>query len=93
MSKTILTDILRGDMGFEGVVICDALNMAAITDNFTDEDMLRLTINAGVDLLLLPPLPAALFVRCPLLPDCFLFITHNTSPSRLDAKAFLMVYF
>ena len=56
MSKTILTDILRGDMGFEGVVICDALNMAAITDNFTDEDMLRLTINAGVDLLLLPPI-------------------------------------
>ena len=54
MSRAILTDILRGDMGFEGVVVSDALDMAAIQDNFTDEDTLRLTINAGVDLLILP---------------------------------------
>ena len=54
MSKTILTDILRGDMGFEGVIVSDALDMAAIADNFTDEDVLKLTINAGVDMLLLP---------------------------------------
>ena len=56
MSRTILTDILRGDMGFEGVVVSDALDMAAITDNFTDEDVLRLTIDAGVDMLILPPI-------------------------------------
>ena len=54
MSRTILTDILRGDMGFEGVVITDALDMSAITDNFTDEDVLKLTINAGADMLILP---------------------------------------
>lgn len=54
MSKVILTDILRGDMGFEGVVVADALDMASISENFTDEDMLRLTINAGVDMLILP---------------------------------------
>ncbi len=54
MSRTILTDILRNDMGFDGVVVSDALDMAAIQDNFTDEDVLRLTINAGVDMLLLP---------------------------------------
>lgn len=54
MSKVILTDILRGDMGFEGVVVSDALDMAAISANFTDEDTLRLTINAGVDMLILP---------------------------------------
>lgn len=54
MSKAILTDILRGDMGFTGVVVSDALDMAAIHDNFTDEDVLRLTINAGVDMLILP---------------------------------------
>ena len=56
MSRTILTDILRGDMGFEGVVVSDALDMAAITYNFTDEDVLRLTIDAGVDMLILPPI-------------------------------------
>ena len=54
MSHRILTDILRGDMGFEGVVVSDALDMLSIQDNFTDEDVLRLTINAGVDMLLLP---------------------------------------
>ncbi len=55
MSKTILTDILRRDMGFTGVVVSDALDMAAISENFAIEDVLRMTINAGVDLLILPP--------------------------------------
>ena len=54
MSDTILTDILRGDMGFEGVVVTDALDMAAVTDNFSTEDTIRMTINAGADMLILP---------------------------------------
>ena len=54
MSRAILTDLLRGEMGFTGVVVSDALDMAAISDHFTDEDTLRLTINAGVDMLILP---------------------------------------
>lgn len=54
MSRTILTDILRGDMGFDGVIVTDALDMAAVADNFTVEDIIRLTIGAGVDLLILP---------------------------------------
>jgi len=36
---TILTDILREDMGFEGVVVSDALDMAAISANFETEDI------------------------------------------------------
>ena len=55
MSKTILTGILRGDMGFDGVVVTDALDMSAIADHFAVEDTIRLTIDAGVDLLILPP--------------------------------------
>ena len=55
MSRTILTDILRGDMGFDGVVVTDALEMAAIADHFAVEDIIKLTIEAGVDLLILPP--------------------------------------
>lgn len=54
MSRRILTDILRGDMGFQGVIVSDALDMAAITDNFSVEDIVKYTINAGVDLLILP---------------------------------------
>ncbi len=54
MSRTILTDILRNDMGFEGVIVTDALDMAAISDNFSREDTLCMTINAGANMLLLP---------------------------------------
>ena len=54
MSRRILTELLRGELGFEGVIVSDALDMAAIADHFSEEDMLKLTINAGVDLLILP---------------------------------------
>ena len=54
MSRTILTDILRGDLGFDGVIVSDALDMAAVTDNFSVEDTLKLAVGAGVDLLILP---------------------------------------
>ena len=54
MSRTILTDILRGEMGFDGVIVSDALDMDAVSKNFSTEDILRLSVNAGVDLLILP---------------------------------------
>ncbi len=54
MSRTILTDILRGDMGFRGVIVSDALDMAAISDHFDLEDVLRLCVKAGVDMVILP---------------------------------------
>ena len=54
MSRRILTDILRGDMGFESVIVSDALDMAAVFNHFSTEDLLRLAVNAGVDMLILP---------------------------------------
>jgi len=52
MSKTILTDLLRGELGFEGVIVSDALGMDAISKNYATDDVLCMTINAGVNLLL-----------------------------------------
>ena len=54
LSKTILTDILRGDMGYQGVVVTDALDMKSISDNFTLVDASMKAINAGSDILLMP---------------------------------------
>ena len=54
LSGTILTEILRGDMGFEGVVITDALNMDAIDKHFERLDTAKLAIEAGADILLMP---------------------------------------
>ena len=54
LSKTILTDILRGDMGFDGVIVSDSMVMDAIAKNFDPMDTARLAIAAGVDILLMP---------------------------------------
>lgn len=54
LSKTIITDKLRGDLGFKGVVITDALEMDAIEKYFQPMESAGLAINAGVDLLLMP---------------------------------------
>ena len=54
LSKTILTDILRDDLGFQGVVVTDAMEMDAINKHFAKADSARLAINAGVDIILMP---------------------------------------
>nr|WP_224752282.1 glycoside hydrolase family 3 protein [Metabacillus arenae] len=54
LSKKVLTDLLRKDMGFDGVIVTDALNMKAIVDNFGQEEAVIMAINAGVDIALMP---------------------------------------
>ena len=54
LSKTILTDILRNDLGYKGIIVTDALNMGAISEHFKKEDVTRYALNAGVDILLMP---------------------------------------
>ena len=54
LSKTFLTDILRDELGFTGVAITDALNMDAISANFTAVDAVRRTFLAGADIALMP---------------------------------------
>ncbi|BBP86674.1 hypothetical protein BsIDN1_02920 [Bacillus safensis] len=41
-------------MGFQGVVVTDALNMKAIADNFGQEEAVVMAIKAGVDIALMP---------------------------------------
>ena len=55
LSKTILTDILRDELGFEGLIVTDALQMSAITEHFDAKDVAKLAINAGANILLMPP--------------------------------------
>ncbi len=54
MSHLFLTDILRTEMGFNGVIVTDALEMKAISGHFTLNDATRLIVNAGADLMLIP---------------------------------------
>lgn len=52
MSYEIVTNILRKDLGFDGLVVSDDMTMGAITENYSIEEASVKSINAGVDLLL-----------------------------------------
>lgn len=53
-SKMLVTDILRDQMHYEGVVITDALNMSAISEYNTAEEAAVRAVLAGCDMLLMP---------------------------------------
>ena len=54
LSLTILTDILRNRLGFEGIIITDALEMGAITETYGSGEAAVYAVRAGADLLLEP---------------------------------------
>ena len=51
LSKKTLTDLLRGEMGYDGVVVTDDLYMQAIRNQYSIPTALELAINAGADLI------------------------------------------
>ncbi len=51
LSSVIITDLLRTEMGFKGLVVTDAMNMGGVT-SVQDSDVKA--IEAGVDILLMP---------------------------------------
>ena len=54
VSKDIVTGELRNKLGFDGVVITDALNMGAVSNNYSSGELAVKCIQAGDDLLLMP---------------------------------------
>ena len=54
LSRTIITGLLREEMGYDGIVITDSMVMDAIATHFDPADAAVLAINAGVDILLCP---------------------------------------
>ncbi|MEM3985527.1 MAG: beta-N-acetylhexosaminidase [Candidatus Methanomethylicia archaeon] len=51
-SKYLLRDVLRGMLGFNGVIISDALEMKAISSRFDVDDVALYGLNAGLNILL-----------------------------------------
>lgn len=54
LSQYIVTDILRKEMGYTGIVITDGMNMGAIMNNYNSEDAAIKAVQAGVDMILMP---------------------------------------
>ena len=54
LSYKIVTELLREELGFDGVVITDSLKMQAMTDHYGSGEIAVQAVQAGVDLLLCP---------------------------------------
>ena len=54
LSRVIVTDLLRGALGFEGVTISDAMDMRAISKLLAPHDAVAAAMRAGVDMILMP---------------------------------------
>ena len=54
LSPAVVTDVLRGELGYDGIIISDAMNMAAITDYYAADQAAILALRAGCDMILMP---------------------------------------
>jgi beta-glucosidase len=54
LSKATLTQTLRQDLGFDGLIVTDALIMGAITQTYGPYEAAVLAVEAGADILLMP---------------------------------------
>ena len=53
LSRRIVTDLLREELGFEGLIMTDDLDMGAILNEYGFEETIRRAIGAGNDLALI----------------------------------------
>ncbi|MDD5198494.1 MAG: glycoside hydrolase family 3 N-terminal domain-containing protein [Terrimicrobiaceae bacterium] len=53
LSPTIINDLLRGDLGYDGLVMTDDLDMGAILNHFGFAETMRMALAAGNDLLMI----------------------------------------
>lgn len=54
LSPQIITDLLREEMGYKGIVITDAMNMGAIANYYSSDEAAVKAIQAGADMILMP---------------------------------------
>jgi beta-N-acetylhexosaminidase len=81
LSSRVLTDLLRKQLGFQGLVVTDAMDMGGITVRFAPGDAAVHAFLAGADALLMPPVPDAAY-------EALLAALHSgqISQERLDAS-------
>ena len=54
LSDILITDVLRNKMGYDGIVVTDAMEMGAISQKYTSEEAACMAIKAGADMILMP---------------------------------------
>src|SRR5947209_5787717 len=61
LSHNILTDLLRKQLGYQGLIVTDAMDMGGITVRYAPGEAAVRAVAAGADCLLMPPVPDAAF--------------------------------
>src|SRR5712664_3525993 len=61
LSHNILTDLLRKQLGYQGLIVTDAMDMGGITVRYAPGEAAVRAVAAGADALLMPPVPDAAF--------------------------------
>ena len=57
LSPRIITGLLRNELGFKGIIVTDAMGMGGVTTIYSPEEAALRAVQAGVDIILLPPEP------------------------------------
>ena len=59
ISRNILTGLLRDELKFKGLIVTDAMDMGGVTSMYAPGDAAVRAVEAGADVLLMPPVPDA----------------------------------
>ena len=54
LSEKVVTDLLRNEMQYDGLIITDAMNMGAIANQYNSAEAAVMAVQAGDDLILMP---------------------------------------
>ena len=90
LSRKILTGLLRGEMKFAGLIITDAMNMGGVANLYAPGEAAVRAIEAGEDVLLMPPVPEAAIVAIEEAIECGRLVEQRIDESVtriLNAKA------
>ncbi len=86
-SPTIATDLLRGQLGFQGVIVSDAPGMDAVLEQYSVEEAAQRAILAGADMLILSQNISAEQQAAAVQHVVTLVEAGEISPARIDASA------
>jgi beta-N-acetylhexosaminidase len=84
LSPVLVEHLLRGELGYAGVVMTDAMSMGAITNRYTTQEAALKAVQAGVDLLAYPEAEMAIAARQAILAGVQ---DGSIRPSRIDESA------
>ena len=83
LSKKINVDILRTELGYDGLIVSDGMNMGALVNNYPESEIYYQAINAGIDMLILPSNPELAMQT----------IKQNVPEERIDEAVYRILKF